>query len=170
MVTFLRPLPHAHGPTAVDVRIRRSHRLHSPSSLLPCRCGCLTPMAEDPSHPHQPTRKDHTVPPSQQQPEQQLPPAPPSPPPHAAAPRTLAVLGAMPRQATPEADDLIGAVGLEVSLPKALEAERLRARRDRPASLRPRGVGGARRIRGGPPPPETINHPRSIGLSGDGSW
>lgn len=88
MVTFLRPLPHAHGPTAVNVRLRRSHRLHSPSSLLPCRCGCLTPMAEDPPHPHQPTKGDDTVPISQQQPEQQLPPAPPSPPPDVQEPST----------------------------------------------------------------------------------
>lgn len=81
MVTFRRPLPHAHGPTAVNVRLRRSHRLHLPSPLLPCRCGSLTPMAEDPSRPHQPTKEDNTVPTSQQQPEQQeltqqLPPAP----------------------------------------------------------------------------------------------
>uniref|UniRef100_A0A453K5M7 Uncharacterized protein n=1 Tax=Aegilops tauschii subsp. strangulata TaxID=200361 RepID=A0A453K5M7_AEGTS len=88
MVTFLRPLPHAHGPTAVNVRLRRSHRLHSPSSLLPCRCGCLTPMAEDPPHPYQPTKEDDTVPISQQQPEQQLPPAASPPPPDVQEPST----------------------------------------------------------------------------------
>ncbi|KAI4988627.1 protein LAX PANICLE 2-like [Hordeum vulgare subsp. vulgare] len=85
MVTFLRPLPHAYGSTAVNVRLRRSYRLHSPSSSLSCRCGSLTLMAEDPSHPHHRTKEDDTAPTSQLQPEQQeltqhLPPAP-SPPP-----------------------------------------------------------------------------------------
>ncbi|KAK1628011.1 hypothetical protein QYE76_002326 [Lolium multiflorum] len=80
MVTFLRPFPHAHGPAAVNVRLRRSQH-HQPSSLLPCRGSNLKSMAQDPSHPHRQS-KEHDTPPttSQQELTQQLPPAP-SPPP-----------------------------------------------------------------------------------------
>ncbi|CAM0949926.1 unnamed protein product [Alopecurus aequalis] len=79
MVTFLRPFPHAHGPAAVNVRLRRSHN-QQPSSSLPCRRSNLRPMAQDPSHPHRQSKEHDTPPTSQQELTQQLPPAPSSPP------------------------------------------------------------------------------------------
>ncbi|KAM0851460.1 hypothetical protein ACQ4PT_052411 [Festuca glaucescens] len=79
MVTFLRPFPHAHGPAAVNVRLRRSQH-HQPSSLLPCRGSDLKSMAQDPSHPHRQSKEHDTPPTSQHELTQQLPPAP-SPPP-----------------------------------------------------------------------------------------
>lgn len=63
MVTFLRPHPLAHGPAAVDVRLRIRSKLQSSSSpLVPC-CGCSSlslssPMAQDPSRPHRQTKED----------------------------------------------------------------------------------------------------------------
>ena len=74
MVTFLRPIPHAHGPAAVSVRLRRSHHQRQPSAALPCRWSNLRPMAQDPSHPHRQSKEHDTHPTSQQE----LPPAPSS--------------------------------------------------------------------------------------------